>query len=58
MTQIEIIIRMNTRTVALRIGDRGGTLIEVELNVGAASALARELLAAVIKLRTGYPKGR
>ena len=49
MTQIEIIIR--PETIAMRIGDRGGTLIEVEMNAAVTSALARELTAALIKLR-------
>ncbi len=49
MTQIEIIIRPGS--VAMRIGDRGGTLIEVEMNAVVTSALVRELTAALIKIR-------
>lgn len=58
MTQIEIIVHMDTRTVSMVIGDKGGTLIEVELNVPTAVDLARELTTATIKIRARYPKVR
>lgn len=51
MTQIEIIIRREAGTIAMRIGDRGGTLVEVEMNAAVTSALVRELTAALIRLR-------